>query len=90
MCSTNPEKKLQTYSYTWRICYILNFWLEEMLAYIDSGSVESVDRESCLHLYLDWLEGVSRRIGLYDAYVFDFSVLEKFLLILRCMRVVAN
>ena len=25
----------------------------------DSGSVESVDRESCLQLYLDWLEGVS-------------------------------
>ena len=24
----------------------------------DSGSVESVDRESCLQLYLDWLEGV--------------------------------
>ena len=25
----------------------------------DSGSVESVDRESCLQLYLYWLEGVS-------------------------------
>ena len=25
----------------------------------DSGSVESVDRELCLQLYLDWLEGVS-------------------------------
>ena len=25
----------------------------------DSGIVESVDRESCLQLYLDWLEGVS-------------------------------
>ena len=25
----------------------------------DSGSVESVDREFCLHLCLDWLEGVS-------------------------------
>ena len=24
-----------------------------------SGSVESVDRESCPKLYLDWLEGVS-------------------------------
>ena len=24
-----------------------------------SGSVESVDRESCLQLYLHWLEGVS-------------------------------
>lgn len=25
----------------------------------ESGSVESVDRELCLQLYLDWLEGVS-------------------------------
>ena len=25
----------------------------------DSGSVESVDRELCLQLYLHWLEGVS-------------------------------
>ena len=25
----------------------------------DSCSVESVDRESCLQLYLDWQEGVS-------------------------------
>ena len=25
----------------------------------DSGSVESVDSETCLQLYLDWLEGVS-------------------------------
>ena len=73
--------------YTWRIVFHTEFLAGGDVGIVsedsDSGSIESVDRESCLQLYLNWLEGVS------DDQLKNIF-LEKVFLILRCMSLVAN